>query len=101
VAIQRGARRLPRSADEEIDESPKMWRPKQAPLRAARQEDTPPMYDYRLYLMTKDGLVCGVEDFRSDGDESAMQEAETIRRGATAELWTKKRRLKVYRQEQP
>jgi len=55
------------------------------------------MVDYRLYLLTGDGHISGVREFRSENDEIAIREADILRQYAAAELWNRHRRIKVYR----
>ena len=57
------------------------------------------MSDYRLYLLAGDGHISGVRDFRCRDDATAIREGELFRRSSAAELWSSKRRLKVYRHD--
>ena len=55
------------------------------------------MPDYRLFLVTADGHITTAHEFRATDDAEALERAEHLRQGAAAELWSLKRRLKVYR----
>lgn len=55
------------------------------------------MRDYRLFLLTGDGHTSEVREFKCRDDFEAVEMARHYRAGAAAELWSLKRRLKVYR----
>jgi hypothetical protein len=55
--------------------------------------------DYRLFMMTGDGRIQSVAEFASHDDSEAIHLAEHRRKGAAAELWSLKRRIRVFRAE--
>lgn len=50
---------------------------------------------YRLYHV-KDDSFAGVDDFDAPDDVQAVKHAETLNAGATAELWSGKRKVKTF-----
>ena len=58
------------------------------------------MSDYRLYMMTGDGHIAGVHQFRSLSEEIAILTADRFRQQAAAELWNLRRRIKIFRPDE-
>lgn len=50
---------------------------------------------YRLYHV-KGGRFEGVDDFEADDDVQAVRHAETLNGTSIAELWSGKRKIKVF-----
>ena len=50
---------------------------------------------YRLYHVKQDHFA-GVDDFEAEDDVQACRHAETLNGTATAELWSGKRKIKVF-----
>jgi hypothetical protein len=55
------------------------------------------MPDYRLFFLTRDGHISEAHEFKCRDDAEAIELGDRHRAGAAAELWSLKRRLKVYR----
>jgi len=51
---------------------------------------------YRLYHIEKDHFA-GVDDFEADDDVRAIRHARTLNGTSTAELWSGKRKIKLFR----
>ena len=50
---------------------------------------------YRLYHV-KDDHFAGVDDFEAEDDVQACRHAQTLNGSSTAELWSGKRKIKVF-----
>jgi uncharacterized protein involved in type VI secretion and phage assembly len=54
------------------------------------------MTDYRLYFREGSGRFVGVQELDCADDAAAIEMAEQMRRGATAELWQRGRQVRAF-----
>jgi hypothetical protein len=54
------------------------------------------MSDYRLYFLSSEGKVVHAVELQCSNDESAIETAEAQADGRAMELWSLKRRVKIF-----